>query len=197
MSLDTVLKIGRLLRNSSRRLDFFSYVAPCPKDAKGNYPLCLNIPVKENYDIDFDNISRVPEREQDKLYYLTYKTSDKDTSTKYIYGDIYYSVSGKMARNGEPDPITEGGNYRLGTIGPNGESKGNAFDKAEGDFDSICQQEKSEELVNLRNGIRRGRSVLEKMMKYMPAVIHFFEEEEKKSFYNFIDQEDHDFTSVY
>lgn len=56
MSLDTVLKIGRLLRNSSRRLDFFSYVAS-PKDKEGNYPLYLNIPVGENYDIDFDNIS--------------------------------------------------------------------------------------------------------------------------------------------
>lgn len=196
MSLDTVLKIGRLLRNSSRRLDFFSYVAPCPKDAKGNYPLCLNIPVKENYDIDFDNISRVPERELDKLYYLTYKTSDKDTSTKYIYGDIYYSVSGKIARNGEPDPITEGGNYRLGTIGPYGESKGNAFDKAEGDFDSICQQEKSEELVNLHNGIRRGRSVLEKMMKYMPAVIHFFEDSKNESFDDFLNQEDQNLKKI-
>ena len=196
MSLDTVLKIGKLLRNSSRKLDFFKYVAPCPKDVKGNYPLCLNIPVKENYDIDFDNISKVPERKRDKLYYLTYNTSDKDTSTKYIYGDIYYSVSGKMARNGEPEPITEGGNYRLGNIGPNGESKGNAFDKAEGEFDSICQQNNVEELVNLRNGIRRGRSVLEKMMKYMPAVIHFFEEGEKKSFYNFINQEDHDLKTI-
>lgn len=197
MSLDTVLKIGRLLRNSSRRLDFFSYVAPCPKkDAKGNYPLCLDIPVNENYDIDFDNISIVPERERDKLYYLKYKTSDKDTSTKYIYGDIYYSVSGTMSSNGKSVSITYDSNYRLGTIGPNGKNKGNAFDKAEGEFDSICQQNNVEELVNLRNGIRRGRSVLEKMMKYMPAVIHFFEEGEKKSFYNFINQEDHDLKTI-
>lgn len=199
MSLDTVLKIGRLLRNSSRKLDFFSYVAPCPKDAKGNYPLCLNIPVNENYDIDFDNISIVPEREREKLYYLNYKTSDKDTSTKYIYGDIYYSVLGKMSDNGKAVSITEGVNYRLGTIGPNGKNKGNAFVKAEGEFKSICQQpDNVEELVRMRQGIERGRSVLEKMMKYMPAVIQFFElgEEKKQSFYNFINQEDQDLKAI-
>lgn len=199
MSLDTVLKIGRLLRNSSRRLDFFSYVEPCPKDAKGNYPLCLNIPVKENYDIDFDNISRVPEREREKLYYLNYKTSDKDTSTKYVYGDIYYSVSGNMPRNGKPDSVTEGGNYRLGTIGPNGKNKGNAFVKAEGEFKSICQQpDNVEELVRMRQSIERGRSVLEKMMKFIPAVIQFFElgKEKEQSFYNFINQEDQDLKAI-
>lgn len=196
MSLDTVLKIGRLLRNSSRRLDFFSYVAS-PKDKEGNYPLCLNIPVGENYDIDFDNISIVPEREREKLYYLTYKTSDKDTSTKYIYGDIYYSVLGKIVHNGIS--ITESGNYRLGAIGPNGENKGNAFDKAEGEFESICQQyDNVEELANLRHSVERGRSVLEKMMKYMPAVIKFFElgKEKKQSFYNFINQKDQDLKAI-
>lgn len=197
MSLDTVLKIGRLLRNSSRRLDFFSYVAPCPKDAKGNYPLCLDIPINENYNIDFDKISIVPEREREKLYYLNYKTSDKDSSTKYVYGDIYYSVSGNMSRNGKPDSVTEGGNYRLGTIDPNGKNKGNAFVKAEGEFKSICQQpDNVEELVRMRQSFERGRSVLEKMMKYMPAVIHFFEEGEKKSFYNFINQEDQDLKAI-
>ncbi len=192
MSLDTVLKIGRLLRNSSRRLDFFSYVAPCPKDAKGNYPLCLDIPINENYDIDFDKISKVSEQKRDKLYYLKYKTSDKDTSTKYIYGDIYYSVSGKMSINGKTVSITEGGNYRLGIIGLDGKNKGNAFDKAEDEFESICQQNNAKELVNLRHSIERDRSALEKMMKFMPAVIQFFEfgKEKKQSFYNFINQKD-------
>lgn len=200
MSLDTVLKIGRLLRNSSRRLDFFSYVAPCPKkDAKGNYPLCLDIPVNENYDIDFDNISIVPERERDKLYYLKYKTSDKDTSTKYIYGDIYYSVSGTMSSNGKSVSITYDSNYRLGTIGPNGKNKGNAFDKAEGEFESIYQQyDNVDELANLRHSIEHGKSTLEKMMKYMPAVIKFFEigKEKKQSFYNFINQKDQDLKAI-
>lgn len=192
MSLDTVLKIGRLLRSSSRRLDFFSYVAPCPKDAKGNYPLCLDIPINENYDIDFDKISKVSEQKRDKLYYLKYKTSDKDTSTKYIYGDIYYSVSGKMSINGKTVSITEGGNYRLGIIGLDGKNKGNAFDKAEDEFESICQQNNAKELVNLRHSIERDRSALEKMMKFMPAVIQFFElgKEKKQSFYNFINQKD-------
>ena len=192
MSLDTVLKIGRLLRSSSRRLDFFSYVAPCPKDAKGNYPLCLDIPINENYDIDFDKISKVSEQKCDKLYYLKYKTSDKDTSTKYIYGDIYYSVSGKMSINGKTVSITEGGNYRLGIIGLDGKNKGNAFDKAEDEFESICQQNNAKELVNLRHSIERDRSALEKMMKFMPAVIQFFElgKEKKQSFYNFINQKD-------
>lgn len=199
MSLDTVLKIGRLLRSSSRRLDFFSYVASCPKDAKGNYPLCLDIPINENYDIDFDKISKVSEQKRDKLYYLKYKTSDKDTSTKYIYGDIYYSVSGKMSINGKTVSITESGNYRLGIIGLDGKDKGNAFDKAEDEFESICQQyDNVEELANLRHSIEHGKSTLEKMMKYMPAVIKFFElgKEKKQSFYNFINQKDQDLKAI-
>lgn len=198
MSLDTILKIGRLLRSSSRRLDFFSFVAPCPKDAKGNYPLCLDIPINENYDIDFDKISKVSEQKRDKLYYLKYKTSDKDTSTKYIYGDIYYSVSGKMSINGKTVSITESGNYRLGIIGLDGKNKGNAFDKAEDEFESICQQNNAKELVNLRHSIERDRSALEKMMKFMPAVIQFFElgKEKKQSFYNFINQKDQDLKAI-
>ena len=60
MSLDTVLKIGKALRNSRNSLKHFKYVQPCPKDKKGNYPLCISIKVNEDYSLDLNDVSIVP-----------------------------------------------------------------------------------------------------------------------------------------
>lgn len=51
MSLDTVLKIGNILRNSKEKMSFSNAVAACPKDNKGCWPFCLCLPV----DKDFNN----------------------------------------------------------------------------------------------------------------------------------------------
>ena len=69
MSLDTVLKIGKVLRESSNSLKHFKYVST-PKNKEGNYPLCIAIPIKKDYTFNYDEISIVPENERNNLYYL-------------------------------------------------------------------------------------------------------------------------------
>ena len=86
MSLDTVLKIGEALRQSDDSLKYFKYMESCPTDNKGNYPLCITIPVKEDFSFDWNGIKITPENERDKLYYLKFKTSDSDGLVKYIFG---------------------------------------------------------------------------------------------------------------
>lgn len=106
MSLDTVLKIGKAFRASENSLKHFRFVNPCPpdiKDKKGELKssiLRLSLPIKKDFSFDFDSISEITneniigsDTQDTKLYYLTFKTSDKDNNPiKYIFGDIYYGV---------------------------------------------------------------------------------------------------------
>ena len=52
------------------------------------------------------------ENERDKLYYLKYKTSNNDSSIKYIFGDIYYEKKTSIKRDGSMS-LSEGGFYKL------------------------------------------------------------------------------------
>ena len=45
MSLDTVLKIGNILRNSKEKMSFSNAIVSCPKDNKGCWSFCLSLPV--------------------------------------------------------------------------------------------------------------------------------------------------------
>lgn len=123
MSLDTVLKIGKVLRNSSNSLKHFKYVST-PANKDGDYPLCIVIPIKKDYTFKFDEISIVPENERGNLYYLRYKTSDSDSSpAKYVYGDILYKIDRRFDNKGKIKEGKESGNYVI--------FKKNAFESAE------------------------------------------------------------------
>jgi hypothetical protein len=107
--LDTVLEIGRALRDPDNRekgLIHHRYVERCPMGEDDDV-LRLRIPVTQNWQIDLDGIE-VIQNEQliEKLFYLKYKSADADTFVKYIFGDIYYTQ-----KKGEGEPP---GNYRLG-----------------------------------------------------------------------------------
>lgn len=95
MSLDTVLKIGNILRNSKEKMSFSNAIVSCPKDNKGCWSFCLSLPVDKDFNIIFDKASIVPENKKNSLYCLKYSTSDRDSTCRYIYGDIYYSVKGR------------------------------------------------------------------------------------------------------
>lgn len=100
MSLDTVLKIGKAFRASTNGLKRFKYVKECPKDTDKSSIIRLSLPVNEEFSFDFDNITEITdeniigsETTDPKLYYLTFKTSDNDSSPKkYLFGDIFYEV---------------------------------------------------------------------------------------------------------
>ena len=186
MSLDTVLKIGNILRNSKEKMSFSNAVASCPKDNKGCWPFCLCLPVDKDFDIIFDKASIVHENQRNNLYYLKYKTSGNDTSCKYMFGDIYYSVKGTLGNNGSIS-ISEDGNYRLA-------KSQSSFDKGNADYKSISSSldfsiEEITEFKQIRTGFGREQTMLERILKYAPAIICYFENQ-NGSFKEYIDNED-------
>ena len=187
MSLDTVLKIGNILRNSKEKMSFSNAVASCPKDNKGCWPFCLCLPVDRDFNIIFDKASIVHENQRNNLYYLKYKTSGNDTSCKYMFGDIYYSVKGTLGNNGSIS-ISEDGNYRL-------VKSQSSFDKGNADYKSICSSldfsiEEITEFKQIRTGFGREQTMLERILKYAPAIICYFENQ-NGSFKEYIDNEDY------
>ena len=185
MSLDTVLKIGNILRNSKEKMSFSNAVASCPKDNKGCWPFCLCLPVDKDFNIIFDKASIVPENQRNNLYYLKYKTSGNDTSCKYMFGDIYYSVKGTLG-NSRSISISEDGNYRLA-------KSQSSFDKGNADYKSISSSldfstEETTELKQIRTGFGREQTMLERILKYAPAIIFYFENQ-SGSFKEYLDNE--------
>ncbi len=186
MSLDTVLKIGNILRNSKEKMSFSNAIASCPKDNKGCWPFCLCLPVDKDFNIIFDKASIVHENQRNNLYYLKYKTSGNDTSCKYMFGDIYYSVKGTLGNNGSVS-ISEDGNYRLA-------KSQSSFDKGNADYKSICSSldfsnKEINELKQIRTGFGREQTMLERILKYAPAIICYFENQ-NGSFKEYIYNED-------
>ncbi|MCX6152702.1 MAG: hypothetical protein NT007_00935 [Candidatus Kapabacteria bacterium] len=158
MSLDTVLKIGKAFRAADNGLKHFRFVRPCPKDEydnKGNLKskiLRLSLPIKEDYSFDFENIEEITdeniigsETKDTKLFYLTFKTSGSDGLVKYVFGDIFYSVSsasknGKIERN-------ESGFYRLDNPIAAAAYKKNSYDRGKDDFSGIVELSKKSSLI--------------------------------------------------
>lgn len=188
MSLDTVLKIGNILRNSKEKMSFSNAVTSCPKDNKGCWPFCLCLPVDKDFNIIFDKASIVPENKRNSLYYLMYKTSTSDTVCRYIYGDIYYSFKGTLGKNGSINKPVEGGNYRL-------VESPSSFDKGTATCNEICSlsgffPEGIDEFQQIRTGFAKEQILIERILKYAPAIIKYFENENVSSFKEYIENED-------
>lgn len=188
MSLDTVLKIGNILRNSKEKMSFSNAVASCPKDNKGCWPFCLCLPVDKNFNIIFDRASIIPENKRNSLFYLTYKTSNSDSVCRYIYGDIYYSFKGTLGKNGSINKPVEGGNYRL-------MESPSSFDKGTATCNEICSlsgfsPEGTNEFQRMRTGFAKEQTLIERILKYAPAIIKYFEYVNVSSFKEYIENED-------
>lgn len=190
MSLDTVLKIGNILKNSKEKMSFSKNIVFCPKDKKGCWPFCLCLPVDKDFNIIFDKASIVPENQRRNLFYLKYKTSDSDSSCRYIYGDIYYSVKGTLSKNGSINKPKEDGYYRLG-----GTQNKSSFNIGNAKYESICSSsdispEEIKEFKQIRTGLAKELILIERILKYAPAIIRYFENENVSSFKEYIGNED-------
>ncbi len=199
MSLDTVLKIGKVLRNSNNSLKHFKYVQPCPRDKKGNYPLCLSFKVNDDFSIDFNSVSIIPENQIDKLYYLTFKTSDSDGLVKYIYGDIFYETVGSV-KNSSP-VVAEKGYYRLPNPNNAKAYQSGSFDRGKADYNSIIQKHKVLSLYNETNNkvaelecirVKMAQSVatIETILRYVSAVEYYFDNKLTIPFSDFLNNEE-------
>lgn len=87
--LDTVLAIGKALRSAPDGLKYHRYIKAVPADPK-NTVQYWTIPCSLDGSFDFSRRTElIDENRQRQLLYLNYKTTDADSSKKYIYGDIY------------------------------------------------------------------------------------------------------------
>lgn len=190
MSLDTVLKIGNILRNSKEKMSFSKNIVSCPKDEKGCWPFCLCLPVDKDFNIIFDKASIVPENKRNSLFYLKYITSNNDKSFKYIYGDIYYSGKGALGKNGSINEPKECGYYRLAAS-----KSGSSFNIGTATCKEIYSSpdfspEEIKEFKQIRTGLAKELTLIERILKYAPAIIKYFENENVSSFKEYIENED-------
>lgn len=197
MSLDTVLKIGKALRTSKGSLRHFKYVKPCPKDKDGEYlPTCVSIPIKEDFSIDWNGIKPLHENKRDQLYYLTFKTSDGDSSVKYLFGDIYYGMTATLKKDKSIEK-KERGFYKLGD--PNGRAaqQKNSFQRGQSSFEELLKKYDKKPLVEFRNSINENYDVLEKVLSSISAVQEFLSESSELSFIDFLNDDDAIFDATF
>ena len=178
MSLETVLQIGKVLRNSENSLKYFKYVEPCPKDKDGNWPICITIPVKEDFSFDWEGMKVTPEKDRENLYYLKFKTSDADGFVKYIFGDIFYSKTAKIKNDGTIEK-GEGGYYRLEN--PNHTQAGfrpSSFNRGNADYEDIVKDDKKGLAIKAFRELLKGDlKSIESILNYLPAITDYLETE--------------------
>ena len=127
--LDTVLQIGRTFRNSPDGLKYHRYIKS-PKQQKDWEKITfLSLPINEDFTFDFDSLKSITDENlKNKLFYLTFKTSDADGLVKYFFGDIFYTL-----KDGK-----EGGYYRMPDLSNKQKAyRKGSFLRGDDDFDSI------------------------------------------------------------
>lgn len=193
--LETVLKIGKAFRESPTGLKHHRYIKQCPQDTDKRKILRLSLPVNKDFSFNFDGIKEITDENiiKDKLFYLTFKTSDADGLVKYIFGDIYYSLSKGI----------EGGYYRLGDNANKQKAyQVSSFFRGCEDFKNL---EKLFEEQPSRRGQKEGFSIalfrkefekniefIERLFKYQCGILEYLElrkSGETKSFMELLDDE--------
>ena len=163
MSLDTVLQIGKVLRNSENSLKYFKYVESCPKDKDGNWPICITIPVNSDFTFNWDGIKFTPENEREKMYYLKYTTSDNDSSPKkYIFGDICYTRKSEIDKTGKIKGIKDFGNFTFE------KGQGNAFINGNSTFEEI----ERDYLINMISSMTEKKKDEKENLMFFKSIIY-------------------------
>lgn len=90
--LDTLLEIGKTLRNSETgKIKHHRYIKSAPLPDKKTRVVYWSVPVNEDFEIQFDQKSELTnENQREKLFYLGFKSGEADSLVKYIFGDISY-----------------------------------------------------------------------------------------------------------
>jgi len=192
MSLETVLQIGKALRNSDNNLKYFKYVEPCPKDMDDNRLISLTIPVKEDFSFDWENIRRTEENQIDSLYYLKFKTSDSDSLVKYIFGDIYYEKNASLKKDGSVD-FREGGYYRLANpTHSNAAFRQSSFFRGKPDYFDLIQKSNGPKTCIQRFHEELDKSIdrIENILNYVHAIINWIETRSPFNLTDIIDNKD-------
>ena len=178
MSLDTVIKIGKLYRQATDSWQYHDQVSQAvrdvemlskKKDKDGN-----NIQTKffeisvtnhgDEYQFDIDTIHEIEDEDKRKsIFYLNFKANKKDTFKKYLVGDIMYACY--MDKKGSR---VENGNYRL-----KGQWEGvkkSSFWKCE----DIIQTINNKFIINFRKAYQDNIDKIEDFLSgHSSVVLHF------------------------
>ena len=165
MSLDTILKIGKALRNSEDNLKYFKYTGSLKADIKkrkeNEYQICITIPVKEDFSFDWDKMYLTPENEYNKLFYFKYETSNNDSSPKkFLFGDITYSRKNGIDKSGKIKKTGDYGNFTL--------ERGNAINNSEKIINDIrlnLFEERIKEKIKSIGTLKEQNALLKQLVK--------------------------------
>lgn len=193
MSLDTVLQIGNVLRNSENSLKYFKYVEPCPKDIKtGEWPICITIPVNSDFSFDWNGMKITPENERSKLYYLKFKTSDSDGLVKYVFGDIYYEKRATVKKDGLIES-SEGGYYRIEDLNRAAAYRASSFHRGLSDYRDIINSKKDDHSLMIKQfhvELEKNIKYIERILKFIPVWPYYFENKNDITIKTFLDDEE-------
>ncbi|MFN3849580.1 MAG: hypothetical protein ACK4NY_09135 [Spirosomataceae bacterium] len=188
MSLETVLHIGKKLREAKDNLRYFKAVEICPKDKDGTYPICFNIPVKSDFTFDWDNMGLVPENKQSQLYYLKYKSSGNDSGMKYVFGDIYFQNIASIDRDGIIKSDT-GGYFKLNNPAhPQAFQRKNSIDRGLEDFGKILELTSTfkTQFEAFHNSIIKDYHKIEAILKHGYVIEQYILEKNEESLLDYI-----------
>ncbi|GIV39347.1 MAG: hypothetical protein KatS3mg087_2146 [Patescibacteria group bacterium] len=175
MMLETIVEIGKIVQQHPQGMQYHRYFNPVKQDIdvyrkkKDNNnnpiePVIYKIPVDSKEDRLFINLEQKEEiKDEDYiklLYTLNYKTSDRDSSKRYLYGDISYAHYPKKTGSAI---IEENGNYRL--------LKKSSFDAAE---EQAATLPEDSFIVKFRHAFKERKEEIEALLKSHPAVILHF-----------------------
>jgi len=181
MSLDTILQIGSLYRQSVHHKNYHELINRVTKDVDAISKkkdttgtavstIFYEIPVKEAADGSMlflmDELSEITDEDKKRsLYYLNFKTSGKDAEKRYLFGDIMYNYF--QTKQGDD----EGGNYRL-------MKKSSSFTRC----NEIAVSLQDTIIGKFRNAFLENQTAIETLLKSKPSVVIHFDFEGRNWF---------------
>jgi hypothetical protein len=168
---DTILQIGKTFRSSPDGLKYHRYIKS-PMQQRGWEDIrFLSLPVREDLLFDFNALTYITDENlKQKLFYLTFKTSDADGLVKYLFGDIYYSI-----KDGK-----EGGYYRMPDLSNKQKAyRKGSFLRGDDDFTSIKKKFKDHKGIYLiekfREEFRKNLELIERLLKLQGGFIEYLD----------------------
>lgn len=175
MSLETVIKIGKLYRQSGNAWQYHDQVnwamndvtsLTKKKDKNGNnvQTVFYEIPVTKNgADLVFqmNELKEITDEDRkNSIYYLNFKTSKKDAEKRYLLGDIVYS-----SFINKKNELEENGNYRMAK-----DKKVSSFFRCE----ELAKTMNDEFIQQFRRAFRENAEAIENILRsHNSVVLHF------------------------
>lgn len=172
MSLDTLLEIGRIFRESEAGLKHHRYIKLAPqkpvqiegKKARSVVVSYFTVPARADGSFDFAE-HRVLDDEDAirRLFYLNFKTSEADSYKKYIFGDVLRLVDEKTKKD-------SGGNFVMGDEAKTGLYAQNSFVRGELEMGSI----EDATIANFRQSFKDQMPQIKEFLAAHPqSYLHF------------------------